>query len=92
MAYTIFISDDAKADLVAIGDFYTEKSDQLRKNIFIQISNSINKLSKKPLLHQKRYKDIRICHTNKYPFGIHFLVEENSVFVLRILHHRQCYG
>jgi plasmid stabilization system protein ParE len=43
-------------------------------------------LRKHPEIIQKRHHDLRISFLKKFPFGIHFLLDENAVRVIAIFH------
>ena len=35
---------------------------------------------------QVRYDDVRIAFTSRFPYGIHFIVENNEIIVIGIYH------
>lgn len=46
-------------------------------------------ISKHPLKCQKRYKSIRIKYLKKFDFGIHYIIENETVFVFYLFHTSQ---
>jgi len=39
-------------------------------------------LKENPLLYQIKYREIRIALTKKFPFGIHYIIEDSTIFIL----------
>lgn len=55
------------------------------KNFFRQIDF----LETTPLSFQKRYRDIRILAFDDFNYSIHFIVQKDTVQILRILNQKQ---
>ncbi len=49
----------------------------------------LDDIEENPLLFQVRYKNIRMAHFKTFPYSIHYFVEEDIVYVLRVLNQRQ---
>lgn len=41
-----------------------------------------------PLHYQERYRNIRIAFLKSFPYGTHFIVDQNDIVILRVLHRR----
>jgi plasmid stabilization system protein ParE len=50
------------------------------------VKSAINKLQKQPTLYAIRYKNVRVVHTDKFPFAIHFIIEENLIIITAIIY------
>jgi hypothetical protein len=57
----------------------------------IELTENIERIALNPNHFQKSYRNIKIVFTNKFPFGIHYLVENNSVDIQRVLHQKKFY-
>jgi hypothetical protein len=57
----------------------------------IELTENIERITLNPNHFQKRYRNIKIVFTNKFPFRIHYLVENNSVDIQRVLHQKKFY-
>ncbi len=86
MQYFIQVSDNAKLDLKEALEYYSDISEDLRDRFEIELDKTIAILSKKPLQHQVRYKNIRIAFTAVFPYRIHYIIENEFVYILKILH------
>ena len=61
-------------------------------NVLARIeANILTYLKENPEYFQNRYRGIRILLTKKFPYSVHYLVKDDTVFVLKILHQKQFY-
>ncbi|MEM6697043.1 MAG: type II toxin-antitoxin system RelE/ParE family toxin [Bacteroidota bacterium] len=58
--------------------------DGLNTRFFKMLVNAIRALGKAPFLFQVRYKNIRQASIKKFPFWIHYLVDEDRQLVIFI--------
>lgn len=86
MEYFVQISDDVKLDLKEALEYYSDISEDVRDRFEIELDKTIAVLSQKPLHHQVRYKNIRIAFTAVFPYGIHYIIENEFVYILKTLH------
>ena len=86
MPYFIEISDDAKFTIKEVSEYYAEISIPLKDRFEVELIKSINLLFINPLHHQVRYRKVRIAFTELFPYGIHYIVENEYIYVLKILH------
>lgn len=47
---------------------------------------SLNVQKNNPLKCQLRYREVRVKFLKKFDFGIHYIIENETVFVLAIFH------
>ena len=86
MQYFIEISDDAKFTIKEVSEYYAEISIPLKDRFEVELIESIDLLFINPLHHQVRYRKVRIAFTELFPYGIHYIVENEYIYVLKILH------
>lgn len=83
MAFLIKISPVAEKDLV-LAFYYFESL--IKERAFIdELATLLKYLRKNPYLFQVYYKEVRIVHFTKFNFSIHYLVSNETVYILRIL-------
>lgn len=89
MKYQIKISREAEKDLIKAKCYY-KLSDQEKafNNDFIL---QLKYIEANPFLIQKYYKNIRVIHFKNFKYSIHFLIEKDIVYILRLLHQNQTY-
>jgi len=44
------------------------------------MEDEINRIAQNPYQFQKRYRSVRIVFAKRFPYGIHYTVEEKKVF------------
>ena len=91
MHYTIYLTDEAKLNIKQATDYYLEISVSLKDKFTSDLINTIDGLRDNPLHFQVRYRNIRIAITRTFPFGVHFVIEGNTIHVLNILHSKRFY-
>ncbi len=91
MQYLIEISDEAKLSIKEVLEYYAVISISLKDRFEVELTKSMELLLKNPLHHQIRYRKIRIAFTEVFPYGIHYIVEKEYIYVLRILHTKRLF-
>lgn len=91
MTYRIIVSEEAIINIEDALHYYTAVAKHVTQDFYVDLENAIESLERHALKYQVRYRDVRIAHLLKFPYGIHYLVNGNEVIILRILHHKQTY-
>ena len=86
MPYFIELSDEAKFTVKETLEYYAGVSISLKDKFEVELTKSIELLVKNPLHHQVRYRKVRIAFTEAFPYGIHYIVENEYIYILKILH------
>ena len=87
MKYKVKIEPDALADIQDIANWYNEAQAKLGKRFLDTAVKQINSLSKNPQIYTIRYKEIRCMLIKKFPYMVHFYINEvsNCVEVLVVI-------
>lgn len=83
MAFKIEVRPQALFDTYEIIDWYSKISTGLGKRFYLQIKQHYKFLKSTPLL-QVRYDNVRCLPVDKFPYMIHFIVEEKRKCVIVI--------
>lgn len=86
MVYFIEISEEAQLNIKEVLLYYSDVSIALKDSFEVELSKSVELLAKNPLHHQERYRKIRIAFTEVFPYGIHYIIEHQHIYILKILH------
>ncbi|MEM8528583.1 MAG: type II toxin-antitoxin system RelE/ParE family toxin [Bacteroidota bacterium] len=88
MTYSIQLLPQARTDLQEIMAYYKERKKGLDARFFKHLVASIRLLHSNPLIFQVRYKRVRQAPIKKFPFWIHYLVDEQQqqVAIIAVLH------
>lgn len=92
MSYALFFDEDSLEDFREAFSYYQKVSPDLAEDFFQSFRNKINEIQKNPLHFQVRYRSIRIAQMKKFSFSVHFVTEEENIFVLKILHQKKYYS
>jgi len=86
MSYTLTISEAAEKDLHEAFRWYEEKQVSLGRRFESSVSNAIRAIQQNPLQFPVRYKDTRVHFLNDFPYGVHYRVHENTIFIIAVFH------
>lgn len=84
--YQLLLSDETRLDILEAFSWYESRRPGLGKDFELCLEAGFNQIQRDPLLFQKRYKKLRIHFIERFPYGIHYLIEENSVKVFGVFH------
>lgn len=79
--YKLKIDEEALQDIQKVTDWYNEQLQGLGTRFQKQVKTQINALKKDALLYTKRYADVRCILIKKFPFLVHFTVDEKQLIV-----------
>ncbi len=81
MAYKFLFHERFKSDIKESRKWYNQQQKGLRKKFYIEVKNVLETI-RKTTHFQIRYDEIRCVPLKKYPFMIHYTVEEKTKIVL----------
>ena len=87
--FAIFLSSDARQDFLNAFYWYEMQIEGLGVSFEKYFENALEYLLKNPFSVQIRYDEIRVYFIKRFPYGIHFFVEEQTVKILAIFHTSQ---
>lgn len=79
--YKVNIEPEALADIQDITDWYNKAQDKLGKRFQDTAIKQINSLNKDPQIYAIRYKNIRCMLVKKFPYMVHFYINEETAVV-----------
>lgn len=89
MKYKIIVKPKAEKELQKALNWYDDQKDGLGIELYIEIADIIDRIKENPNYFQKRYRNFRISFTKKFRYGIHYIVEEEIIYIHAILHTSQ---
>lgn len=89
MKYDLVLSERSLFQAEKIAQWFLEHKEGLEVEFLLELESNLNYIQKNPLKCQIRYKFVRIKFLKKFQFGVHFIIENKTVFVLNILHTSQ---
>ncbi|WP_452233104.1 type II toxin-antitoxin system RelE/ParE family toxin [Lacinutrix sp. MEBiC02595] len=89
MALKVIIKPEAELDIQDAINWYNEQKDDLDFELLTEIILVIDLVRENPNYFQKRYKDFRISFTKRFKYGIHYTVENKTIYIHAVLHMNQ---
>jgi len=88
LIHNLEISEDALADVIEILEWYDEISEELSERFKFDFNNRLKYLSEYPENFQVRYlKKMRLVPLTIFPYGIHFFIKNNTIYVVAVFHY-----
>lgn len=84
--YRLLLSDESRFDILEAYDWYNRIDSDLALSFESKIEAGLKKIQNGPLLFQIRYKSIRIFHMDRFPYGIHYIIDNETIRVLAVFH------
>lgn len=89
MAYNLITSPIAENDVEKAIKHYIKIRKELAKAFLKEIKAAKKYLVKNPKKIQVRYSNVRIAFLKKFPYGIHFIFENDTITIIGIFHTSQ---
>lgn len=86
MAFKILISLEARLDYEEVVNSYFDFTKKLGSRLLSQLRKAQKYIVKNPYQHQIRYNEVRICFLKSFPFGIHYIIEDDVIVILALFH------
>lgn len=91
MGFKASYYEEARFDIKEAKKWYRSQKKGLEKRFAGDIKTTIFRVRELPFVHAVRYKSIRIAHLDKFPYSIHFYIDESDqkIIIIAILHNRR---
>jgi plasmid stabilization system protein ParE len=86
MKYKILIDEEALSDIQEATEWYNEQTEGLGSRFQKQVKSQINSLKTDAEIHTNRYADVRCMLIKKFPFMVHYTIENLTVNISAVLH------
>jgi toxin ParE1/3/4 len=82
----LVIKPFAELDATDAANWYNLKRDGLGNEFLLALEAKINAIRRNPEQFKVEYKGIRRAFTERFPYGVFFIFENDVVYVLAIVH------
>ncbi|MBS0307867.1 MAG: type II toxin-antitoxin system RelE/ParE family toxin [Proteobacteria bacterium] len=89
MSFRVEFAPAAEAEIIDAFNWYEQQSFGLGGEFLRAVKQSEAALSRNPHLYQILYKEIRRTYLRRFPYALHYLIEDDSVLVLACFHFRR---
>jgi len=77
---------EAEEELVAAIDYYEDCEPGLGYDFAIEVHSTIENILSFPKAWPTLEDDIRRCQTRRFPYGIIYVINEDVLFILAVMH------
>lgn len=86
MVYKLIIKPLAEIEIAEALEWYDKEKEGLGLELLKQIDECLELISKNPECFQKRYREVKIVFTKRFPYGVHYTSEFDVIYVHAVLH------
>lgn len=86
MNFKIIIRPEAETDLTETYRWYEEKCPDLGLDFLNCVDAAFDTILENPKLYQQVYKNIRRALPRRFPYEIFYIIKNNKIIVLGVLH------
>lgn len=83
---SIRLTDDALFDIEEIVLWYEDQRKGLSYDFELCLEAGINEIIRTPLAFQQRYKRVKIIFINRFPYGIHYTLQNDEIVIIGVFH------
>jgi hypothetical protein len=85
--FNVIVIDPVADEIQEAVDYYKGKQESLGAQFFSAAKKTLQSLENDALLYQEKYKDVRCIKVKKFPYLIHFKVNEksNTVYIYALI-------
>ena len=84
--YQLELSDEARLDIIEVFLWYETQRTGLGLDFELCLEAGLNQVKRNPLIFEMRYKNMRVHFIERFQYGIHFLIDKQTVRVLGVFH------
>ncbi|MFT6855939.1 MAG: plasmid stabilization system protein ParE [Cyclobacteriaceae bacterium] len=89
MTYSISVAEAAEKDIREAFLYYEDQKDNLGSSFENLVNKAVDSIQSNPLKTQIRYGNTRVFLLKKFPYGIHFQIDENHLLIVAVFHTSQ---
>jgi toxin ParE1/3/4 len=89
MKKALIVRPDAELDLAEAYSWYEARVSGLGSDFLLSIDASLSSIQRTPEMSPIVYKNVRRGLVRRFPYGIFYVVEEDRIVILGILHARR---
>jgi plasmid stabilization system protein ParE len=88
---TFLFFDEVSKDLSDAREWYKEQREGLEEEFSEEIKKALLKIRRYPFGYSIRYRNIRIAHLERFPYNIHFYIDEvlSHIVITAIVHQKR---
>lgn len=89
MEYHLSVRKEAETDIAEAFDYYESCRKNLGHDFLLCIEESLSKIQRNPFFYKEIHRQVRRIFISRFPYGIYFVVIENTILVIGVIHARK---
>ena len=89
MTYSLIVEPAAEQDLHQAYRWYQKQRKGLGDEFLLEFDSSLSKICENPFANLIIYKNVHRFLIRRFPYGIFYIVEGESIFIIAIQHKRR---
>ena len=77
---------EAAQDVTDACDWYEDRLPGLGEDFLLSVDDAVNHIARNPLLSGLVYKSARKHKLRRFPFGVFYLIEADTILILAVIH------
>ena len=86
MSFTVHIRPEAETDLEEAALWYEKQCPGLGDEFLDEVQDILKILSENPYLYAVVHKNARRALIRRFPFGLYYIIDQNSIIVVAAMH------
>ena len=86
MSFRVHYEPEAELDILDAMHWYGEQHAGLEGDLLEAILDAEDVIQANPFLHAVKYRDIRWVHVKRFPYALHYFVDQDIVRVIGCIH------
>ena len=81
----MIVKPPAEVDIIEAAQWYESEKIGLGEQFIKAVDDKLLLIDDNPNLYQVRYKSARLALIKRFPFAIHYTIEQETVYILAVL-------
>jgi len=86
MNYELIVRSVAEKDITDIVLWYEKKLKGLGNRFITSLDATFQSIQRNPEIYPKVYKEFRRALLPRFPYGVFYIIENNSIIIFAVLH------
>lgn len=84
--FKIVINPNAESDSTEAVVWYNLQREGLGEDFLLALEAKLNEIQRNPNQFTSAYKNVKRAFLKRFPYGVFFIIEGNTIYILAIIH------
>ena len=86
MSRDVYVRPEARDDIEEASAWYERQHPRLGEDFLDQVLNALDRIADSPELYPVVHRQTRRAVIHRFPFGVFYIVEDESIVVIAVMH------